>query len=671
MSSKAKMEAQPKKAIVLLNAKSKFQNAREAKEAKAKAEQDAAAAVYSSFVASFNDDEDHSRTTQSFVRSGAFSAGDDIKSDNTGRQDALVSRGPRRPLHDKGSDISAVAASIHSGKKPREMDLFLEEIKSKNAKDRASSTTGDRSNRGADDAMSANIHVANLAPQVTEDMVQKLFGRYGPITSVKILWPRTLEEKARQKNTGFVNFVHRRDAEDAMKELHDMKFEGQYLALSWGKSMRSAFPAADAVPTTLNRITHSLAPSTTVATERSPDIAVVIPINSSVRAVIDELAVSLAAEGTAFHSQWVTHFAAPPMLSPSNQTYLRWRVFSLLQHDSLTHWRTQPFVMQEDGHLWIPPACSSHAGGATGNSPPRSLHRADDTADGWRGRNKLRAAELDEWLRIVGHVGLERHSVSDAMGFALDHATCAKDVVEALFQAIQSPSSSAPLQVARLYVISDVLHNSSAGIKNASQYRSELQAVLPEVFEALAACYRSISGRFTSEAMRDRVLRVLAFWEKISIFPPVFLSGLESTFLRRPADEDGSAFDAMDEASLPADEIRRKCVHSGLSLSGSTKDLFRRIAWLTVYVQSKTGAETLAPTQPVHASVVPTGPLQPLPSASLPPQVAAPAEVSEDIDAPPLDADDIDGVPLGDRYDEEDIDGEPLEDEDIDGVPLS
>ena len=49
-------------------------------------------------------------------------------------------------------------------------------------------------------------------------MIQR-FGKYGLLASVKILWPRMEEEKARNANCGFVAFFTRRDAEIAIKDL--------------------------------------------------------------------------------------------------------------------------------------------------------------------------------------------------------------------------------------------------------------------------------------------------------------------------------------------------------------------------------------------------------------------------------------------------------------------
>ncbi len=45
------------------------------------------------------------------------------------------------------------------------------------------------------------------------------FGQYGAIASVKIMWPHSEEERARQRNSGFVCFMEREDAEEALEAL--------------------------------------------------------------------------------------------------------------------------------------------------------------------------------------------------------------------------------------------------------------------------------------------------------------------------------------------------------------------------------------------------------------------------------------------------------------------
>lgn len=64
-------------------------------------------------------------------------------------------------------------------------------------------------------------------------MLCQEFGRYGPLASVKIMWPRTDEERARERNCGFVAFMNRRDAERALKHLNGTKLLLYVHFLSW------------------------------------------------------------------------------------------------------------------------------------------------------------------------------------------------------------------------------------------------------------------------------------------------------------------------------------------------------------------------------------------------------------------------------------------------------
>lgn len=56
--------------------------------------------------------------------------------------------------------------------------------------------------------------------QMNEEMLCKEFGKYGPLASVKIMWPRTEEERCRTSNRAFVAFMTRKDAERALAALN-------------------------------------------------------------------------------------------------------------------------------------------------------------------------------------------------------------------------------------------------------------------------------------------------------------------------------------------------------------------------------------------------------------------------------------------------------------------
>jgi U2-associated protein SR140 len=63
----------------------------------------------------------------------------------------------------------------------------------------------------------------------------ELFGRYGPLASVKIMYPRSEEEKTRGTNCGFVAYMSRKDAERAMQELNGSQLDSISVRMSWGR----------------------------------------------------------------------------------------------------------------------------------------------------------------------------------------------------------------------------------------------------------------------------------------------------------------------------------------------------------------------------------------------------------------------------------------------------
>ena len=79
-------------------------------------------------------------------------------------------------------------------RKGRQIDAFLEELKTRQAGEpqlpiKGSYPDGDRS--------TTNLYVGNISPATTEAQLAKIFARYGQLESVKIMWPRTDEERRR------------------------------------------------------------------------------------------------------------------------------------------------------------------------------------------------------------------------------------------------------------------------------------------------------------------------------------------------------------------------------------------------------------------------------------------------------------------------------------------
>lgn len=65
----------------------------------------------------------------------------------------------------------------------------------------------ERGSHDVNDPASTNLYVGNMAPTVDEQILLREFGRFGPIGSVKVMWPRDEEQRRRGRNTGFVLFM--------------------------------------------------------------------------------------------------------------------------------------------------------------------------------------------------------------------------------------------------------------------------------------------------------------------------------------------------------------------------------------------------------------------------------------------------------------------------------
>ena len=82
-----------------------------------------------------------------------------------------------------------------------------------------------------------NLYVGNINPTTTEAGLCQEFGKFGPIASVKIMWPRTQEEKDKGNNCGFVSFMTRKDAAEAIRGLDGKELHGFTLRVGWGKAV--------------------------------------------------------------------------------------------------------------------------------------------------------------------------------------------------------------------------------------------------------------------------------------------------------------------------------------------------------------------------------------------------------------------------------------------------
>lgn len=76
----------------------------------------------------------------------------------------------------------------------------------------------------------------------------------------------------------------------------------------------------------------------------------------------------------------------------------------------------------------------------------------------------------------------QQDAVGDLMVFALEHADKANDVAQTIAESLTIATTPLVTKLARLYVVSDILFNSSnVKIANASFFRSAFERELPAV----------------------------------------------------------------------------------------------------------------------------------------------------------------------------------------------
>lgn len=285
--------------------------------------------------------------------------------------------------------------------------------------------------------------------------------------------------------------------------------------------------------------------------------------------------------------------------------------------------------------------------------------------------SSLRSSEYAEMRQLLENLTSERASIREAMGFALDLADCAAEIIDGIIDALTSSDTPLPRKIALFHLTSDILHNSNT--QRASAYRKSLQESLPYIVQHLCQVYVGINGRMSARSMKEKVLNVLRAWETWSIFSPTYILGLNATFhmIETPSCEIGQ----LDEAML-----RRKCKQAGIVSTGTLAQVVARLQFTSRFFyqlakeRKASAAENAAEIETVaillRDSLIEAG-------VCLPEEQERQEEDSEDLDGKPLeedldgepmDDDDLDGEPMDDG--EEDLDGEPMEDDDLDGEPM-
>jgi U2-associated protein SR140 len=325
------------------------------------------------------------------------------------------------------------------------------------------------------------------------------------------------------------------------------------------------------------------------------------------RSIIDMFADVVIVEGIPLEQlviqrqQSNPHFAFLYELGSPANVYYKWRVFSLLNGDSLTAWRIAPFQMFMGGPFWLPPPLPRGPKERERDTrdrprdeyPHRERHRDRDDRDEREGssrykhrddfqrdreRDRSRSSsnamnvenekereeendsypegdpsevveplvipdlstkfkgkpltedERDEFEDILRNLSIERSKIKNAMGFALDHAESAPEIVETISESLTILKTPVLLKIARLYLISDILHNVRS-VPNGSLFRIAFEETLHLIFISLRHKYQTITSRMTQQTFKEPILKILRVWSEWCVFSQDLLRSYYDTFL--------------------------------------------------------------------------------------------------------------------------------------------
>lgn len=387
----------------------------------------------------------------------------------------------------------------------KQIDSFMEELKKvQERRERIRTPNNQRTDKNESND-STNIWIGNLNESITYDILRKELEKYGPIMSLKIIEPKTdsSDPSKKCKQCAFALYFLREDAVKAIKSMDGKEFFGSILDVSWAKK-------SQAPPN--SHILHN-------------NIRVTIPESLETTKLIDNVCEIILKYGQV-GEMMLMEKRDPRLLflipgNPGN-IYYRWRLFSLLQGDSFTTWRQEPFQMFVNGPYWIPPPHPASLVKEFELIPENVREKGKPLASG----NKQLLADQLKSLTI------SKSQIRKVMGFSIDHSESAPDIVKIISAHMIQKEIQAHELVPVLYLINDILHNGLVvGAQNVHLFRSGFEYTLKDIFLNLHEKHKLVEGRISKQNIKDSVMRVLKSWELLCIYPNDFINDLDSFFL--------------------------------------------------------------------------------------------------------------------------------------------
>ncbi|PPQ62946.1 hypothetical protein CVT24_006186 [Panaeolus cyanescens] len=661
--------------------KSRREKEQEAADAKRREEEASAAQAYAEFLDEFEGEGSGRKGGSAFVQAESKSV--------------YAPSVPRRMQPMRSPSPPSTMAPKPKGK--RAMDSFLEEIKREQAEREAkysrhgsshgrSATAmaayeGQSGSKDRGDPLTTNLFVANLPHHVTEPLLGNFFAKIGPVGSVKIMWPRmdgtvgpgadmTATRKAKSTGlNGFVSYMTRRHAEEALREFDGCEWGGTILRVGWSKAVplapkpmyvlshkpassrsrsrsrsrskerdnwsrdhrhrhsrrsrsrswehdRSRSPMRRRSRSRTRRFSsNSRSPSRRSRSPRRHDESEIVT-DTFIRAVASEVRGHDAKYEDMLKDREKSNPKYNFLLQRSHRRHAYYR--GLVESE-------EPFkqAFDDDGYNSVY---------STDSEEESEREQTRKTTLGSSARQRFEAM-----LRIHAFIGHPCH----------DFIFQVADIIVASLLVDGTP---VPRKVARLHLICDILHNSAASVPSAWKFRQEFQARLGIVFDHMANIYHSFPGRITADLFKKQITTVVDIWEDWIVFPPDFTTELRKRLEGAAVPQESATEEQNVSIRPPSPEFAPRFKKTGFKPA-------------TVEVQQNVTSDTESMdvsedenTKDIDGQAV---------------------EEDNDIDGEPVD--DIDGEPVAvpmqtdtvelDGEPVDDIDGDPV-DADLDGEPL-
>lgn len=533
-------------------------------------DQEEAAKIYAEYIRSFEPEEDVG--TNTFVKKTVLNP----SNQNTVYLENGQKRGKHKVENDK--NVSTTGKSCEkeqdnkNNKQVKEIDSFLEEIKQKQKiwdekKHLQERIEQDISTEEKNEIrkrlkeiekndmiasyypkreMFANLFLNNLSPEVTEEFLCKKFGAFGPIHSIKIMYPRTEEERRRNRISGFVCFENKEDAELAKDTLNRTEILGHVVKIGWSKAIpkmtnekkeindllmslnkNKTSESGNVTARTANELTEpktkGAVDSCTSNSKRDQKmnykmVELKIPEDKKVKEVIDLLAEYVTEAGYIFEEAIKKREKQNSLFSflfdeSDLSNYYRWRVYSLSQGDTVQNWRTDPFQIFRNGTIYIPPPLK------------KKVIRKTDVK---RQKNvQLKKYQKQKLISILERLSKKRVSICRAMIFCAKHSDATTDVVKIIADFLTDMKQDLMKKVNVMYLLSDLLHNCSNEFYSLWSYRKHVEMELPRIFYYLKKHLKKCDSKVKAKLFVDSVMNLFSIWENWALYNFFFMNGLK------------------------------------------------------------------------------------------------------------------------------------------------